>query len=100
MAPVTNSTGTYLDRTRTAYDTVAASYAKMLNGSVAESTWERAVLGAYAEVVTGPVAEVGCGTGRITAHLHSLGVDIRGIDLSPGMIAEARAAYPEISFAV
>ncbi|XVV12849.1 class I SAM-dependent methyltransferase [Actinoplanes sp. CA-131856] len=98
---MTNSTGTYLDRTRAAYDTVAASYAELLNGSsVAESTWDRAVLGAYAELVTGPVAEVGCGTGRITAHLASLGVDVQGVDLSPAMVREAEAAYPHIPFAI
>jgi ubiquinone/menaquinone biosynthesis C-methylase UbiE len=92
---------TYLDRTRTAYDTVAATYAELFNsGSVAESTWDRAVLGAYAEIVTGEVAEVGCGTGRITAHLKSLGVHIQGIDLSPGMISAARADYADIDFAV
>ncbi|GAA0474432.1 hypothetical protein Ade02nite_75020 [Paractinoplanes deccanensis] len=98
---MTHSTGTYLAKTRTTYDTVAASYAKLFNGSsVAESTWDRAVLGAFAELVTGPVAEVGCGTGRIAAHLRTLGVDIRGIDLSPAMVAEARVAYPEIPFEV
>ncbi|MEU8816456.1 class I SAM-dependent methyltransferase [Actinoplanes sp. NPDC048796] len=92
---------TSLDRTRAAYDTVAASYAKLLNGtSVAESTWDRAVLGAYAELITGPVAEAGCGTGRITAHLSSLGVDIQGVDLSPAMIREAETAYPHIPFAI
>jgi hypothetical protein len=32
----------------------------------------------------GPVANVGCGPGRITAHLHELGVDAFGMDLRPG----------------
>jgi SAM-dependent methyltransferase len=38
----------------------------------------------------GSVADVGCGPGRITAHLRQLGVDAFGIDLSPGMIEVAR----------
>lgn len=46
------------------------------------------------------VAEVGCGPGRITAHLASLGLEARGIDLSPGMVAEARRRHPGIGFEV
>lgn len=42
----------------------------------------------------GQVVDVGCGTRRITAHLHSLGVDIFGIDLSTGMIDVARQTHP------
>ncbi|MDV6011113.1 class I SAM-dependent methyltransferase [Haloechinothrix sp. LS1_15] len=63
---------------------------------------DRALLGCVAELVradaTGPVADVGCGPGRITAHLHALGVPTFGIDLSPQMIAAARRSYPELGF--
>ncbi|MEI5098607.1 class I SAM-dependent methyltransferase [Streptomyces sp. PmtG] len=38
------------------------------------------------------------GTGHVTAHLASLGLRIRGVDLSPGMLAQARAAYPRLRF--
>ncbi|MFD4169698.1 class I SAM-dependent methyltransferase [Streptomyces albidoflavus] len=46
----------------------------------------------------GPVADVGCGTGRITAHLHQLGLDAFGIDLSPRMIGVARRDHPGLRF--
>ncbi len=46
----------------------------------------------------GPVADVGCGSGRITAYLHRLGVDAFGVDLSPGMLAVARQALPGLRF--
>ena len=46
----------------------------------------------------GPVAEIGCGPGTITAHLNSLGLDAFGIDLSPRMVALARRTYPELQF--
>jgi ubiquinone/menaquinone biosynthesis C-methylase UbiE len=46
------------------------------------------------------VVEVGCGPGRVTAHLASLGVEASGVDLSPGMVVEARRRYPGLSFAV
>ncbi|KZB86603.1 class I SAM-dependent DNA methyltransferase [Amycolatopsis regifaucium] len=92
----------YLDSTRTAYDTVAADYAELLRDHLAGSTWDRAMLGAYAELVQaagkGRVAEIGCGPGRITEYLHSLGLDIYGVDLSPEMLAVARKWYPHLEF--
>ena len=46
----------------------------------------------------GPVADVGCGPGHVTAFLKNHGLDVFGVDLSPGMIAQARAAHPELRF--
>ncbi|MFD4955174.1 class I SAM-dependent methyltransferase [Streptomyces sp. NPDC058451] len=67
-----------------------------------ETPEERAVLALFADLVRaqggGPVADVGCGTGRITAHLRQLGVDAFGIDLSPGMIQVARLDHPGVRF--
>ncbi|MBQ1063279.1 class I SAM-dependent methyltransferase [Micromonospora sp. D75] len=91
----------WLVETRAAYDTVAEDYARLLP-DVVEPPLDRALLAAYAETVGPgrPVLEVGCGTGRVTAHLHRLGLDIGGVDLSPGMVAVARRAYPELRFEV
>lgn len=89
----------YLTTTRTAYDTVAADYAELLRDALAASPFDRAALAAFADRVgAGLVADLGCGPGRITAHLRSLGVDAFGIDLSPGMIAVARRTHPGIRF--
>ncbi|MFE9404030.1 class I SAM-dependent methyltransferase [Streptomyces sp. NPDC006530] len=43
---------------------------------------------------------MGCGTGRITAHLRELGLDVFGIDLSPGMVEVARRDHPGLRFDV
>ncbi|MFD9566415.1 methyltransferase domain-containing protein [Streptomyces sp. NPDC059994] len=87
---------TYLDTTRASYDTVAVDYHELLRDSLAGSPLDRAMLGAFADRVRaddiGPVVELGCGPGRVTAHLHALGLDACGIDLSPGMVAVARRA--------
>jgi SAM-dependent methyltransferase len=95
---------TYLRSTQTAYDTVAADYARLVGAELAAKPFDRAMLAAFAEVVVahdaGPVAELGCGPGRIAAHLHHLGVDVFGIDLSPEMIAVARRTYPDLRFEV
>jgi SAM-dependent methyltransferase len=48
----------------------------------------------------GPVADLGCGTGRVAAHLDSLGVDVFGIDLSPAMVDLARRTYRHLHFDV
>jgi len=89
-----------LQATRAAYDTVTADYARMIRDSLADSPADRAVLGLFAELVDGPVADIGCGPGRITAHLASLGVDAAGVDLSPAMVHLARNAYPGLRFDV
>ncbi|MGY1616324.1 class I SAM-dependent methyltransferase [Geodermatophilus sp. SYSU D00691] len=64
--------------------------------------WLRAVLAAFAEEVRwrGPVLDVGCGPGYVTAHLAGLGVDARGVDLSPRMVAQARRLHPHLRFDV
>ncbi|HJQ47386.1 MAG TPA: class I SAM-dependent methyltransferase [Amycolatopsis sp.] len=90
----------YLEPTRHSYDTVAADYARLLKDELAASPFERAMLGAFAEHVDGPVADLGCGTGRITGHLAALGLDVFGVDLSPGMIAVARRSLPGLRFEV
>lgn len=94
----------YLDGTRHAYDTVAADYARLLPGLDAEQQAERDLLttfaAAAAEVAGGRVGDLGCGTGRITAHLAAAGLAVFGLDLSPGMIAEARRHHPALPFAV
>lgn len=48
----------------------------------------------------GPVADIGCGPGHIAAYLASRGADTIGVDLSPGMIAEASRRHPGLVFRV
>jgi ubiquinone/menaquinone biosynthesis C-methylase UbiE len=89
---------TYVRTTRDSYDTLAAECAVRFRAELDGKPMERAFLGAFVEVVKGQVADVGCGTGRVTAYLHSLGVDVFGVDLSPGMLAMARSEYPHLRF--
>ncbi|MFE0629799.1 class I SAM-dependent methyltransferase [Streptomyces sp. NPDC058864] len=90
--------------TRTSYDTVATNYADQVRNLLDETPYERMVLALFADLVratgAGPVADVGCGPGRITAYLHELGVDTLGIDLSPAMIEIARRDHPGLRFEV
>ncbi|WP_084093782.1 class I SAM-dependent DNA methyltransferase [Amycolatopsis rifamycinica] len=85
-----------------AYDTVADSYAEELRSLLDDSPWDRAVLTTFAELVggNGPVGDLGCGPGRLTGYLASLGLDVFGVDLSPGMVDAARRAHPGLRFEV
>ena len=91
-----------LDDIRASYDEVAASYADLLSDSLAGEPYLRAALALFAELVRdsggGPVADLGCGPGHITAHLQQLGVRAFGIDLSPKMIDVARHSHPGLRF--
>ncbi|MEU9707755.1 class I SAM-dependent methyltransferase [Streptomyces sp. NPDC047967] len=94
----------HLNEIRQSYDTVAADYARCVKDPGALDPVSRAVLSAFAELVTssglGPTADVGCGPGKVTAYLTGLGVSAFGVDLSPKMIALARAAHPDLRFDV
>ncbi|MEV0268322.1 methyltransferase domain-containing protein [Hamadaea sp. NPDC050747] len=93
---------TFLESTRAAYDTIAPAYAEQFHDGLDGIPVERALLGVFAELVrsagSGRVADIGCGTGTGTADLRKLGLDVFGVDLSPGMLAFARERYPELSF--
>lgn len=96
--------GNWLSETRDSYDTDAAGYAEQVRGLLDGHPHLRASLAVFAESVGGagggPVADVGCGPGYVTRHLHDLGVDAFGIDLSPEMIAIARRDHPDLGFEV
>lgn len=97
-------TDDWLADTRTSYDAVAADYADLVREAIAREHYIRAALALFAESVRdaggGPVADIGCGPGHVTAHLDALGLDAFGIDLSPGMIDVARRDHPGLRFEV
>ncbi|UAJ80329.1 class I SAM-dependent methyltransferase [Leifsonia sp. ZF2019] len=90
--------------TRAAYDVVARSYADLLRDDLRTNVFDRAALAAFAEQIDadggGAVADLGCGPGRIAGHLADRGLDISGVDLSPGMVEVARREHPDLTFAV
>ncbi|MFG2230580.1 class I SAM-dependent DNA methyltransferase [Streptomyces sp. NPDC048723] len=97
----------YLSSVRASYDAVAVDYARLLSAELAGKPLDRAMLAAFAEYVRDDaggggraVADLGCGPGRVTAHLDGLGVRVFGVDLSPAMVAVARRTYPGLRFEV
>jgi hypothetical protein len=63
----------YVRVTRAGYDAVAADYAEWVSDELAAKPLDRALLAAFAELVHAagarPVGDLGCGSGRVTAHL-------------------------------
>lgn len=83
-------------RVRDSYDSVAAGYADSLLAELGDLPFERWLLDRVAaHAAGGPVVEVGCGPGHVTAYLAEAGADATGIDLSPGMVEEARRRFPD-----
>lgn len=84
--------------TRASYDLVAASYAQLIPDAHDGRPLDAAIMRAFAELANGRIADLGCGTGRITGHLHELGKDVFGVDLSDGMLDQAKKLYPHLDF--
>ena len=89
-------------RVRSSYDAVATAYADHLVdellGQQPFETWLLDRVAAHAN--GGPVVEVGCGPGHVTAYLAEAGADASGVDLSPGMVEEARRRFPDGDYRV
>ncbi|GAB3175646.1 class I SAM-dependent methyltransferase [Myceligenerans halotolerans] len=90
---------------RRAYDTVAEDYAAFFHDTRNETADDLALIDTFADAVSESprpcvVLDAGCGTGRMSRYLAARGVTVRGVDLSPGMIAQARQAQPDASFDV
>ncbi|MDV3223479.1 methyltransferase domain-containing protein [Intrasporangium sp.] len=90
--------------TRRAYDALAVAYHDRFPDLRAEQPLDRAMIGAFAEYVLAGgdrhILDAGCGTGRLVGPLRDSGLDVTGVDLSPGMIAVARSVHPAVEFAV
>jgi uncharacterized protein len=88
-------------RVMAAYTEAAAGYAAELLDELDRKPFDRWLLERLADLSNGgPVADVGCGPGQVTAHLALAGADVTGFDLAPGMVEEARRRFPELTFEV
>lgn len=81
-------------RLRADYDRVAARYAAEVGGELAGKPADRALLDELAAGTDGWIGDLGCGPGHVAAHLADRGARVLGVDLSPGMLAQARPGLP------
>ena len=82
------------------YDRLAREYTVHLFDELQHKPLDRELLTHFARQTKGrgTVCDVGCGPGHITRFLHDLHVSVLGLDLSSGMVAEARGLSPELEF--
>ena len=86
--------------TQDSYDRLAPQYAERFQDEMDQKPFDRDCLDRLAQEVggAGPICDLGCGPGQIARYLHRRGVQVLGVDLSPGMIAEAARLNPDIPF--
>lgn len=92
------------DLIRDSYNAMSELYVAVNQGALdGEGTRLQKWLATFVEIAApgdGPVADLGCGPGFVTQHLTDLGLDMRGFDLSPALIAEARNLFPDLDVQV
>jgi ubiquinone/menaquinone biosynthesis C-methylase UbiE len=89
-----------LNTIQQSYDRVADAYARHMYAELQHKPLDRELLTRFAARLkgSGDICDIGCGPGHVARFLHDQGANVFGLDLSPGMLEEARRLNPEISF--
>lgn len=89
-----------LDPVRESYDRIAEEYARRIADELQHKPLDRQLLDRFATQVRtdGHVCDMGCGPGHVARYLKQAGISVWGLDLSPGMVDQARRLNPSIQF--
>lgn len=82
------------------YDAIASDYADDVAEGLNDKPFDIWLLERVAAAASGPILDLGCGPGQITAFLADTGAQVTGLDFSPAMIARARADFGDLEFMV
>jgi SAM-dependent methyltransferase len=85
---------------RESYDRVAEEYARRIADELRHKPLDRELLNRFAKQTAGQseVCDMGCGPGHVARYLRDAGASVFGLDLSPGMLEQARKLNPDIPF--
>jgi SAM-dependent methyltransferase len=85
---------------RESYDRLAEEYARRIADELQHKPLDRELLDRLAQQTKGrgDVCDMGCGPGHVARYLRDGGTSVFGLDLSPGMVAQARKLNPDIPF--
>ena len=84
------------------YTQLVETYAERFCDELDGKPYDRQLLKRFADGVPCgfKACDLGCGPGHIAQFLSELGLEMIGLDLCPGMIAEAERRYPRVEFRV
>ena len=85
---------------RESYDRLAEEYARRIFDELQHKPLDRELLDRFAKQTSGKgdVCDMGCGPGHVARYLREAGASVFGLDLSPGMLEQARKLNPDIQF--
>lgn len=85
---------------RESYDRLAEEYARRIADELRHKPLDRELLDRFAREIKGlgEVCDMGCGPGHVARYLRDAGASVFGLDLSPGMLEQARKLNPDIPF--
>jgi len=101
LAPATNPMHDKITPSiRQDYDRLAPEYAKRIYDELQHKPLDRKLLDRFAAKMKGrgEVCDMGCGPGHVARYLRDAGATIFGLDLSAGMLEQARRLNPDIVF--
>jgi len=85
---------------RESYDRLAEEYARRIFTELQHKPLDREMLDRFAAAVRGrgEICDMGCGPGHVARYLRDAGATVFGLDLSRGMLEQARSLNPGILF--
>jgi SAM-dependent methyltransferase len=85
---------------RESYDRLAEEYARRIFDELQHKPLDRELLDRFAKQTKGrgEICDIGCGPGQVARYLRDAGASVFGLDLSPGMVGQARKLNPDIPF--
>jgi len=85
---------------RQSYDRLAEEYARRISDELQHKPLDRELLDRFAKQTEGrgDICDMGCGPGHVARYLRDAGASVFGLDLSPGMLEQARKLNPDIPF--
>lgn len=100
MADDTTRQSTFGRNIGRTYDLVAREYADNIYAELEAKPFDREILDRFANRVRdgGVVGDFGCGPAQIARYLRDHGVNVFGLDLSAGMLAQAQRLNPDFGF--
>jgi ubiquinone/menaquinone biosynthesis C-methylase UbiE len=89
-----------LDAIRQDYDRVADEYTRHIYSELQHKPLDRELLTHLARRLEGKgeICDIGCGPGHVARFLRDAGANVFGLDLSAGMLEQARRLNPDITF--